>query len=265
MAFDRSSGDRALDLPALLDAAGAAALVVVEEQFGVDGSRLATITIEGADAASCIFLGRRDGAPLFLLESSSPIETMLDFRAAAAVLEPDDVALLSYAQGMRNWMRRTRFCAQCGAPLEPRQGGHVRACTACGALVFPRTDPAVMMLVTRGERLFLARHHGYSHAWSTLAGFVEPGESLEDAVRRELAEETSMRAASIRYFGSQPWPLPASLMIGFEIETESEDFSIDPVELLEGRWFTRAELEAVTTSSRISLSGQMIGDWKVRV
>ncbi len=264
MAFDRSTSERTIDLIALLGAPGAAALVVAQDRFGVEGSRLATIAIDGVDASACIYLGKRDETPLFLVESTQPVETMLDFRTAAGVLEPDEVALLSYAQGMLQWTRRTRFCSHCGAAVRAQQGGHVRACTGCGALTFPRTDPAVMMLVTRGVRLFLARHHGFSHAWSTLAGFVEPGESLEDAVRRELAEETSLPAKAIRYFGSQSWPLPASLMIGFEVEAESEEFAIDPNELLEGRWFTRAELGAVTTSSKISLSGQMIAAWASR-
>ena len=231
-------------------------LVVQGDRFGVDGDRLVTIAGEGS-----IYLGRMDNVPLFLSEGQAG--TMLDFRAAAGQLAPEHVELLSYAQGILNWTRRTRFCSTCGATLEVRQGGHVRACTPCAQEVYPRTDPAVMMLVTHRDRLLLAQHKGRpAKMWSTLAGFVEPGESLEGAVRRELLEETGLAAKSLRYFGSQPWPLPASLMIGFTIETDSDALTIDENELAEARWFSREELDAVSLSSRISLSRWMIDSWR---
>lgn len=220
---------------------------------GFDGSRLVVVPGHGE-----IFLGRFDGRPLFLNE-----ETALDFRAAAAVLAPDEVALLAYAQGMLHWTQRARFCPACGTALEARQSGHVRACPHCGIEVHPRTDPVVMMLVTHRGRLLLAQHRGRGSAfWSTLAGFVEPGETLEAAVRRELGEETGLTAGEIRYFGSQSWPLPASLMVGFTIETVSDTITIDETELLEARWFAREELDHVTLSGPISLSRQMIESWR---
>lgn len=249
--FDRAAHERSSP-----PRENARSLVVDGERFGVDGDRLLTI-----DGAGDLYLGRLDGVPLFLAEGQA--ETMLDFRAASAALDAQHVGLLAYAKGMLEWTRRTRFCSACGNALEVRQGGHVRVCPQCAHEVYPRTDPAVMMLVTHRGRLLLAQHKGRASAfWSTLAGFVEPGESLEDAVRRELLEETGLVAQELRYFGSQPWPLPASLMIGFTIEAAGETITIDESELSEARWFAREELDAVTLSSPISLSRWMIESWR---
>jgi NAD+ diphosphatase len=249
--FDRAAHERSSP-----PRENALSLVVDGDRFGIEGERLATVERDGD-----IYLGRLDGAPLFLGEGQT--DTMLDFRAAAGVLESEHVELLSYAQGLLNWTRRSRFCPACGSALEARQGGHVRVCTQCAHEVYPRTDPAVMMMVTHGGRLLLAQHKGRaSKFWSTLAGFVETGESLEDAVRRELFEETGLTAKELRYFGSQPWPLPASLMIGFTIETADDQITIDENELAEARWFSREELDEGTLSSRISLSRWMIESWR---
>ncbi len=260
MAFDRCSGERGTPLADLLAESGARALVTDGTRFGVDGSRLVRVP---AHAECSLFLGREDGVALFL-HAEADVD-LLDFRAAAGLLEPDDVALLSYAQGMLTWSARTRFCSACGTALESRHAGYSRACPSCELEFFPRLDPAVMILATHRDRLLLARHQGRGSAfWSTLAGFVEPGETLEQAVARELHEETGLTAATIRYYGSQPWPLPASLMIGFEVETESDAIRIDPTELIEARFFAREELGEITTSSKISLSGQIIGSWRDR-
>ena len=260
MPFNRASADRARDLTTLLAEENARAIVTDGERFAIDGTRLVRIE---AHLECTLFLGRDDGAPLFLAHGEH--EEMLDFRGAAGVLEPDEVALLSYAKGMITWASRTRFCSACGTELEPRSAGYSRRCPSCELEVFPRLDPAVMILATNQDRLLLARHQGRGSAfWSTLAGFVEPGETLEEAVARELLEETGLHVRSIRYFGSQGWPLPASLMIGFEVETEDDAITIDPAEILEARWYTGDEIAAVTTSSKISLSGRMIGDWRTR-
>ncbi|HYC89322.1 MAG TPA: NAD(+) diphosphatase [Thermoanaerobaculia bacterium] len=220
---------------------------------GIEEARF--VTTPGAGE---IFLGRLDTVPIYVNPG-----TTFDFRAAAAVLSPEDVALLSYAQGMLNWTTRTRFCSVCAAPLEPRQGGHVRACTSCDAEFYPRTDPAVMMLVTHRGKLLLAQHKGRGHAfWSTLAGFVEPGESLEEAARRELFEETGLVATTLTYFGSQSWPLPASLMIGFVMEVEHDAITIDESELADARFYAREELATLQLSGPISLSRWMIESWR---
>lgn len=235
-------------------------LVTDGERFAIEGTRLARVPfVAGREA---LFLGRDDGTPLFLTtDASAPVTHT--FREAAALLERDEVALLSYAQGMLTWAKRTHFCSVCGHSLEPRQAGYSRACTNCGVEFYPRLDPAVMILATHDDRILLAQHHGRASVfWSTLAGFVEPGETLEEAVARELKEEAGLTATSVRYFGSQPWPLPASLMIGFTVEVADDRITIDPAELLDARWFRRDELEGITRASNISLAGWMIGAWR---
>jgi NAD+ diphosphatase len=227
-----------------------------EDAVSLTGTEDARFTT--APGAGEIFLGRKDGVPVYVNAG-----TTFDFRSAAGVLSPDDVALLSYAQGMLNWTARTRFCSVCASELEVRQGGHVRHCPNCNAEFYPRTDPAVMMLVTHRGRLLLAQHQGRSPFWSTLAGFVEPGESLEEAATRELFEETGLIAKELTFFGSQSWPLPASLMIGFVIEVEHDTITIDESELSAARFYERPELDALQLSSPISLSRRMIDWWRL--
>ena len=166
-----------------------------------------------------------------------------------------------------------RFCSRCGGRLEPRSEGHELAC-AEGHLTFPRTDPAVIMLVTTGEpgsaeeRCLLGNHTRWpAPFFSTLAGFVEPGESLEDAVRREVAEEVGVRVGHVDFFGNQPWPLPASLMLGYFARAETTDITVDADEIREARWFTRADLAEVAESgeiklpSGVSISRSLVEEW----
>jgi len=171
---------------------------------------------------------------------------------------------------MMHWHARHRFCGVCGESAEPRDAGHVRACTspACGAIHFPRTDPAVIVLVTRGDRTLLGRQPVWDAGrYSTLAGFVEPGESLEDAVAREVHEETGVRLSSVRYHSSQPWPFPSSLMVGFTAEAASDEITIDPDELEDARWFTRDEIRREMDAgtfllpSEISIAYRLIAEW----
>ena len=262
--IDRCSDERRKSRSELATESGAQMLVTDGVHFGVEGTRLARVP--AAVREDALFLGRNGGAPLFLVrDGGGSAPEMLDFRAAARVLEPDDVAILSYAQGMLNWAARTRFCSGCGEELESRNAGYSRVCPGCAAEFFPRLDPAVMILVTNRDRILLAQHQGRATAfWSTLAGFVEPGETLEQTVVRELREETGVAAdvTRVRYFGSQPWPLPSSLMIGFQVDVENDALAIDETELIEARWFTREELDGLNTSSTISLSGQMIQAWR---
>ncbi|HEX4024381.1 MAG TPA: NAD(+) diphosphatase [Steroidobacteraceae bacterium] len=156
----------------------------------------------------------------------------------------DEAHLLTYARALLIWRSRHRHCGVCGAPTRPRNAGHVIVCTVCGTQVFPRIDPAIIVLVTDGTRALLGRQPSWPQGrYSTLAGFVEAGESLEDAVAREVHEETGAVVQSVRYFASQPWPFPASLMLGFHAHATQSEIKLDG-ELEDARWFDLAELRA---------------------
>ena len=172
----------------------------------------------------------------------------LDLRSVGPLLVDHEGSLLAYARGLVYWNSNTRHCTRCGSLLKAANAGHLRSCTACDYSAFPRTDPAVIMLVTysqpEGEDLCLL---GRSPAWpegvfSTLAGFVEPGESLEMAVRREVMEEASISTEDVRYVASQPWPFPRSIMLGFEARATSTEITCDPTELADAQWFTRTQI-----------------------
>jgi NAD+ diphosphatase len=166
-------------------------------------------------------------------------------RAAAATLSREDGGLAAYACALLNWHRRHRFCANCGHDTELVEGGLTRSCPRCGAEHHPRTDPVVIMLVTDGaDRLLLGRQAAWpTGRYSALAGFVEPGESLEEAVAREIREEADVTVGRPRYIASQPWPFPASLMLGFSAPYAGGEPSVRDAELQDVRWFDRAELE----------------------
>jgi NAD+ diphosphatase len=164
------------------------------------------------------------------------------------------------------WDRNHRFCGRCGTPTEPKLTDRERRCPNCGLSAYPRLAPAIIVLVTRGEheeRALLAwgrRHHG--RHYSTLAGFVEVGETLEEAVQREVREETAIEVREIRYFGSQPWPFPNQLMLGFRARYGSGEIVPQPNEIVEARWFTPDEVETVTASrGGFSIAGQLIDGW----
>ncbi|MCW1934838.1 NAD(+) diphosphatase [Pararhodobacter zhoushanensis] len=168
-----------------------------------------------------------------------------DLRGLMARLDPVDAAMAATARGLLNWHRSHRFCSSCGQPSDAAQGGWQRICPACRGVHFPRTDPAVIMLVQHGDTVLLGRSPGWPEGmYSTLAGFVEPGESLEAAVRREVFEETSVRVTRVSYVASQPWPWPSNLMLGFVAEAVSKDITLDH-ELEDALWITRAELAHV--------------------
>jgi NAD+ diphosphatase len=163
---------------------------------------------------------------------------------------------------MAEWHWATRFCPWCGGPLEPRLAGAELVCTECGKAQFPRTDPAVIMAITHGEpgaddeALLLGRQNSWpAGRYSTLAGFLEPGETLEDAVRREVWEEVGVRVGEVTYFGNQPWPLPASLMLGFLGRAETRDIRVDGREIEDARWFTRAQMKAGAENGDLVLPG----------
>ena len=169
-----------------------------------------------------------------------------DLRQIGPVIPADEGAILAHARGMMTWHQRHGFCGVCGAPTEVSHGGYQRNCTNCNAQHFPRTDPAVIMLVHKGDNCLLGRTHQFPRRiYSTLAGFVEPGESLEEAVAREVFEEAGVKVGEVRYMASQPWPFPSSLMLGFHAEAEAMDLKIDPKELEDARWMTRGQIDRI--------------------
>jgi NAD+ diphosphatase len=166
-----------------------------------------------------------------------------ELRGVMTDLTPREAELAATAKAVLHWHRSHGFCAACGAASEMTQGGWQRSCPACGAQHFPRTDPVVIMLVTHGNSVLLGRSPGWPEGmYSLLAGFVEPGEPVEAAVRREVFEETGVRCGAVSYLASQPWPFPASLMLGMRTEALGRDITIDPDEIEAARWVTREEL-----------------------
>jgi len=169
-----------------------------------------------------------------------------DLRGIALTLPAGDAGILATAKSMFEWRRRHLFCAACGQPSVAAEAGWKRVCPACKAEHFPRTDPVVIMLAAKGDRCLLGRQAIWpKHMYSALAGFLEPGESIEEACARELFEEAALRARSVRYHSTQPWPWPSSLMIGLIAEVENDDAVADQTELEEVRWFTRAQTLAM--------------------
>lgn len=177
-------------------------------------------------------------------------------------LPSSDFGLLAYARGMLAWHQNHAFCARCGLPTRPKKAGHTRVCEQ-GHEHFPRTDPAVMILLTRGDQCLIARQPGFPQGmYSALAGFVEPGEALEDTVRREALEEVGLEALNPRYFRSQAWPFPASLMLGYVAEAASGELSLQADELEAARWVSRAELlnpQGFFTPPSSSLAYHLLG------
>ena len=167
----------------------------------------------------------------------------LELRGVMTALTPRDAELAATAKAVLHWHRTHGFCAACGAASQPAMAGWQRTCPACGAHHFPRTDPVVIMLITRGNRVLVGRNANWPEGmYSLLAGFIEPGETLEAAVRREVLEEAGITVGTVRYLASQPWPFPASLMFGCAGEALSEDIRIDPAELEDACWITREEM-----------------------
>ncbi len=199
--------------------------------------------------AEAVFLGLMEGEPVFAdyVEDREPERGRpAGLREAATELPATEAALAAYAGSLLAWHRRHRFCANCGAATEPRDGGHERICPSCGAHHFPRTDPVVIVRVSDGaDALLLGRQARWPEGrFSLLAGYVEPGETLEEAVRREVLEEAGVALGSVSYVASQPWPFPSSLMLGFSAVAERGDPTPGDDELAEVGWFERAELEA---------------------
>lgn len=253
--------------------AGAPAAVLL------DASAAAAIAPRSDDAAHpWALLGLLDGRPVFTVDLSAAEEpaaivpetlgSFAELRRIGPALPAGQAAVLAHARGLMHWRSRHRFCGVCGQPCVPRAAGNVMVCTGCEAQHFPRTDPAVIMLVLAGDRALLGHSHRFptQTMYSTLAGFVEPGESLEEAVRREVAEEAGIRVGKVVYHSSQPWPFPASIMLGFYGEALSEEIAILHDELRDARWFTRAEVRdrrshGFSIPPRDSIARHLIDDW----
>lgn len=233
------------------------------------------------ETGSALFLGLFEERAYFaadlshLEEEALPQVTggrgsFIDLRAVGAIMDRQHGGLLAYARGLAHWHARHRYCGVCGAPTVSAEGGHIRRCTNpdCAAEHFPRTDPAVIMLVTHGDKCLLARNRRFPlPMYSTLAGFVEPGESLEEAVAREVYEESRIRVTDVRYQHSQPWPFPSSIMLGFRARALNTDIEIDGTELIDAGWFDRAHLRTEHDPDKFrvprgdSIARRLIDEW----
>jgi NAD+ diphosphatase len=231
----------------------------------------------GAEVAPLVLLGDRDGvryaarsvmgagAEALEVETGGRFESL---RTAVAALPPWQGGLLAYAAAIQAWHGVARFCGVCGAPTRSSRAGHERRCSGeCGAVWFPRTDPAVITLVAREDEALLVRQPGWpAGRCSTLAGFVEPGESLEQAVAREVEEEVGLEAVEVEYFASQPWPFPHTLMVGYRTRAAGRQVRLGD-ELETARWYTRRQLRAALAGAEVSippplsLSRSLIDDW----
>lgn len=203
---------------------------------------------DAAPDAELVFLGLLSGkacfAPVPSEGATGPAYANPAIWQAMTALEPGELALYGSARSLVDWHARHQFCARCGATTRIAKGGWQRNCDACGAQHFPRTDPVTIMLIEHQGRLLLGRQPRFSpRVYSALAGFVEPGETIEEAVARESFEEAGVRVRDVRYVASQPWPFPSQLMIGCHAQADQPELTIDRTELEEARWFTREELE----------------------
>jgi len=242
--------------------------------------RLAAAAMEQAELSSrfsCVnppvYLGCKNDLHYFAVEvisAEKDVKQFADLRQSAALLNDNDAALLGYALAILTWQRNHQHCGACGAPTITRQGGHVLQCTAptCAREHYPRTDPAIIVLVEHGDRALFGRKAEWPiHRYSTIAGFVEPGESAEQAVVREVAEETGVEVIESCYHSSQPWPFPGSLMLGYTACAGHSQIRLNDQELEEARWLSRQELADLMVCGEflppppISISFRLIEDW----
>jgi NAD+ diphosphatase len=210
-----------------------------------------------------------EAAELF---QNDPALAVVDLRSIAVrgLVPAEELGMLAMAKSLLDWHRRHRFCANCGAATQPAQAGFRRDCSACGAQHFPRTDPVVIMLITRGDRCLMGRQPRFAdRMYSCLAGFLEPGETVEAAVRRETFEEAGIRVGEVRYLASQPWPFPSSIMIGCVAEALTDEIDFDREELEDARWFSKADIrqmldgahESFAAPSPIAIANHLIREW----
>jgi NAD+ diphosphatase len=273
LAFIGSPLDRAPDrrrdphwVDDMRDRLDAASLVLSERGLWMDDGHLLLI----APGAGSVFLGLDGERPLFATDGDSERGHPAGLREAASELPAGEAALAAYAASLLSWHRRHGFCANCATATESVDGGHERRCPNCDAHHFPRTDPVVIMAVHDGaDRLLLGRQPSWpEHRYSTLAGFVEPGETLEEAVAREVREEAGVEIEGPRYHSSQPWPFPASLMLGFSAQWRSGLPRRQEEEMDDVRWFSRDEVAAalrgegpLALPDRYAIARRLIEAW----
>jgi len=222
-----------------------------------------------ADDADLTLLGWFGGARCLMcsVDGPGPVaagEAFLELRPFAGRLPEREAGLVAYARALSIWRANHRHCGRCGQPMRPARAGHQLECVACGHQSFPRIDPAIIVLVTESERALLGRQAGWPPGrYSTIAGFVEPGEALEDAVHREVLEETGIEVSASRYHSSQPWPFPSSLMLGFEASSPGGEPRAGDSELEDVRWFTRAQVRSgeILLPPGGSISRRLIEGW----
>ena len=244
-------------LQALVKKKSARAILLFKGRIGIgDGGRPHRIhpsDLIGQDLVSPgpIFLGLEDERPIFAFsvvnpEAFMPEENFVSLRGVGGNLSPTDLALAGRAKSLFAWHHVERHCVSCGGKTVSRDGGIKQKCTGCGAESFPRVNPVAIMLVTDGDRVLLGRGIGWPDGFmSALAGFVSPGETIEEAAQREVLEEAGIKTKNARYVFSQPWPFPAQLMMGIMLEAVTTEITLDPKELEDARWYTRDEVLAV--------------------
>jgi NAD+ diphosphatase len=224
-----------------------AALAFVAPSDAPDGVRF----LLGVEADGVAYFGVAGPLPV----QATPAARPAYLREVGPLLSDRDAGLLTHAVALANWHETFTHCPRCGSPTDPIASGHARKCPVDGSEHFPRVDPAMIVLVTDpADRALLARNAQWpERRVSILAGFVEAGESAEQAVAREVAEETGIRVAAVTYLGSQPWPMPQSLMLGFRAEAANTDIHVDDDEIAEANWYSREELTAAIAAGTIRL------------
>jgi len=278
-AFEQTQHDRAAHLRRddKWRAEGVQVMVVGGEHIASHaGKGIRWMPGDEAPEGLSIFLGLRDGigyAAVLVDHIPEELEPQ-SLRFIGPTIAAEDASLAVQAVGLSRWHQTHGYCTRCGAATDVIKAGHARLCPSCGTEHFPRTDPAVIMLITDGAdnadggRALLGRQPAWPAGYfSTLAGFVEPGESLIDAVRREVLEEVGIVVGDVAYLGSQPWPFPSSLMLGFHGVAETFDITVDGDELEEARWFTKQEITELTAAGElmlpppVSISRWLVEQW----
>jgi NAD+ diphosphatase len=237
-------------------------------------SLLARPDIEGlVEPNTSVFLGIFADKPSFALaldyDRDAPLEEAGEFhdlRYLGSVLPADEANLAAHAIALIAWHRRQKFCGICGSNTRAESGGNSRICTSdtCATRFFPRVDPAIIVLVSREDKCLLGRQANWPEdRYSTIAGFVEPGESLEDSVRREVLEETNIEVGSVHYHSSQPWPFPSSLMLGFTASARSGKIKLNDGELQDAQWFSRKQLRSgfPKLPYQLSIARRLVDNW----